>query len=346
MENGNPLRVGVAHWPNNSAIVTGISQALAYLGCEVVNFRHEAPLPPSLDAVFVCGPFGSMTPLANQLVALPDSRRPVLVYIMTEQLPNPDLPEWLRSGGGLLRSHIERAAYRQTTSGEWTVRPWLKRPAGVMQRYRYYGDLIWMQREGILSVLALSSIWTTDFLRERGFDPLLLPPSILQGEDLKLERDIPVLWLGKAGSTRRMRLLKRIRAELRTRGVELMMVDGVKNPYVFGKERTALLNRTKIVLNILRQKWDDNSMRYILAAPCRALIVTEPTLPHSSFQPGEHLVETPLEQMADTICHYLTHEEERQRITDRAYQLVTEHSPLDKMKILLERVVALRPDRN
>lgn len=340
--NGTCLRIGVAHWHKNNVMVTGIAQALRYLGYETVNFQHNAPLPDGLDAVFVCGPFGSTTPLAKQLLACPPESRPALVYIMTEQLPNPSLPEWLRYGGGLLRSRLDRVAYRQQADGVWALRPWLKRPAASLQRYRYYGDLLWMQRQGILSVLALSSLWTIDFLRQRGFDPLYLPPSVLQGEDLQLERDIPVLWLGKTGSSRRGRILKRIRSELRARGVELTVIDGVENPYVFGKDRTILLNRSKIVLNIMREKWDDNSMRYILAAPCRALIVTEPTLPHSPFRPGIHLVATSLDQMADTICYYLEHDEERERITEQAYQLVTQYNGLDKMKMILERVMSVR----
>jgi hypothetical protein len=154
------------------------------------------------------------------------------------------------------------------------------------------------------------------------------------------------LWLGKTGSTRRARLLKQIRSELKERGVDMMVIDGVENPYVFGEQRTVLLNRTKIMLNVLREKWDDNSMRFILAAPCRTLIVTEPTLRHSPFLPGVHLVEAPLPQLADMICHYLTHEEERLQITDRAYQLVTQESGLDKMRMILERVCAMRRKAN
>jgi hypothetical protein len=261
-------------------------------------------------------------------------------------LPNPGLPEWWRYLGGSARSLLDRMAYRQEESGRWTIRPWLKPATSSAKRNRYYGDLFWMKRQGILSLLTLSSLWTADYLRARGFDPLLLPPSVLEGEDLKLERDIPVLWLGKTGSNRRARILAQVRADLKARGIELMVIDGVENPYVFGHKRTILLNRSKIVLNIMREKWDDNSMRYILAAPCRALVVTEPTLPHSPFQPGVHLVEAPVDQMADAICHYLEREEERLAITDRAYELVTRETGLKKMQMILDRVCAMKHAMN
>jgi hypothetical protein len=165
------------------------------------------------------------------------------------------------------------------------------------------------------------------------------------GGDLGLERDIPILWIGKIATSRRHRLLKRIRAELKERGLEILVVDGIENSYVFGEKRTILLNRTKIVLNLLREKWDDNSMRYFLAAPNRALIITEPTLPHTPFLAGMHLVEAPIDQIADSICYYLSHEEERRRIVDQAHQLVTTDLTLRKaVGQILDQVVISRKD--
>ena len=77
-------------------------------------------------------------------------------------------------------------------------------------------------------------------------------------------------------------------------------------------------------------------MRYVLAAPCKALIVTEPTLAHTAFKPGVHLVETPIDQMADAIVYYLNHEEERKQIVENAYQLITSNSPIDRIRKVLE----------
>jgi hypothetical protein len=339
------MRVGVVYWQQSDELAVRISGALEYLGYEAIDFLSTAKLPRELDAVFAYGPFGSLAPLANQLSEIPPAHRPPFAFLMTEQLPNPDLPEWLRYGFGRLRSQAERVAFRRQADGTWQITPWLRWLTTRAYRFRYYGDLYWLQRQGILSVLAVSSLWVADFLRARGFNPIVPPPSYYPdwGADLKLERDIPVVWLGKIATARRGRLLKRVRAELKQRGVEILMIDGIENPYVFGKERTILLNRTKVVLNLLREKWDDNSLRFTLATYNGALIITEPTLPHTPFLPGVHLVEVPIEQIADTICYYLSHEEARRQIVNQAYQLLTQDSTIGKgFAEILEQVELAR----
>jgi len=149
--------------------------------------------------------------------------------------------------------------------------------------------------------------------------------------DLGIERDIPVLWLGKSGTARRKRILRNLREELTQQDIDLHVVDGMENPPVYGHERTILFNRSKIAVNLLRKKWDDNSIRLFLAAPNRTLIVTEPVLPHTPFLPDTHMVTAEIEKMADTIRYYLDHEAERSQIVEQAYRLVTEELTIQNM---------------
>jgi hypothetical protein len=51
------------------------------------------------------------------------------------------------------------------------------------------------------------------------------------------------------------------------------MVDNEERPFVFREERTALLNRTKIALNLTRTWYDDNLVRFGIVAPNQALVV-------------------------------------------------------------------------
>lgn len=67
------------------------------------------------------------------------------------------------------------------------------------------------------------------------------------------------------------------------------------------------------------------------------------TLPHTTFTPGVHLVETPIERMAQTLHHYLARPEERQPIVERAYRLVTtEYTMRRSVGQILERALAAR----
>jgi hypothetical protein len=337
-------RVGVIFWRPTDGIPREQMSRMESLGYEAVRCMYNERLPSGLDVVMATGPYGSLAPLANQLIALPSSRRPALAYLMTEQLPNPALPEWVRYGLGAARSRFERLAYREEAGGKWGAAGPLRRMATKAMRYVYYGDLNWMRRSGILSVLAVWSAWTADYLRKRGFE-VMVPARGLNpdwGCDLGLERDIPALWLGKPGSRRRKILLTRLRQNLRRRGVELMVIDGVERPYVFGEERIRLLNRTRIMVNLLREPWDDNTLRFGLATANQVMIVSEPMLPHSQFEPGVHFVAASVEQMAEVICRYLQEEGERRRIVENAFRLASSIPPGEGIREIVERALQAR----
>ncbi len=318
------LCVGVAYWQLDE-LAQLIAVNLEKFGCQVRLFEHTQ-LPGDVDVVFAYGPLGSLTPLGMQLMACPVAERPLFALFLTEQLPNPHIPELLNYPMAVVRSYFERLVTRYPTTA------WLRLTAKAL-RFRYYGDLHWLRRQGILSLLLLESEVTAEYLRRRGFEPhtFSLGSRPDWGTDLNLERDIPVLWLGKVGSHRRELLLHQIRSQLQARGVQMMVVDGIEHPYVFGHKRTVLLNRTQIVLNLVRQPWDCNSLRFYLAAPNKAMMMSEPLLPHvPTIVPGVHYVETPLDGLPDLICYYLSHPEHRQQIATAAYQLVTEELTTDK----------------
>lgn len=345
MDNVTTLRVGVVQWSQNGGVSSMIVDALREVGYpHVTLFGFDAPLPPALDVVVVCGPLGSLVPLVNQIMAQKRDRRPVVALWMTEQFPHPDLPRWFLRAVGTMRSWAERALYRKNGRHQWEVRRYGRWLTNRLHRYRYYGDLYWLAGLDTPFVLATGSRWICARLRESGFDAIeaYFGYHAGWGEDLALERDIPVLWLGKPGSKRRRRLLQQVRKALRERGVEMHVVDGEENPYVFGEARTVLLNRSKIVLNLLRTKWDNNAFRYYLSAPNRALVITEPTLPHTPFTPGIHIIESPVDLLPDAICHFLNNEAERQQITERAYQLATAELTLEKgVCLLLQKATAV-----
>ncbi len=312
--------IGVVHWGAHDELAEAVTECFSALG------RPAQPVAPTVagrsgvDLVFTMGPFGPILPWVQQ----PSSHAPQLVIWHTEQFWNPHLPTRIGRGMSWLRSTAERrsAALDPTSGLVQSAVGFLK---GKGHRFRYFGDLMWLQRIGVLHTLATPSAWTTRFLGQRGLPAqhINLGSHPAWGADLHLERDIPVLWLGKPGSRRRARLLDEIENALAQRGVKLLRVDGIRHPYVFDRERIALFNRTRLVLNIMRQPQDSNLLRFYLAAPNRAMMISEPLLPHAPFVQNRHIVYAPIEKLADTMVHFLTHEEERRAIAEEAHQLVT-----------------------
>jgi hypothetical protein len=200
-----------------------------------------------------------------------------------------------------------------------------------MLRFRYVGDYYHAYHRGLLSIFADSSSVYAEIHRKHGLPTTYFPWGAAPAwyADLHLPRDVDVVWLGKRGTKRRSDLLDRIRGELRRHGVDIYVADNVENPFVWREQRTELLNRAKITLNITRTWYDDNYSRFSMAAPNRSLIVSEPMLPHCpEYKSGMHYVAAPIQELSAAILHYLEAEEERRIITDRAYNLLTQELTL------------------
>lgn len=315
-------RVAVVRWSASDELSDVICDALGTLGHEPLPFDSKAAVPSAAEIVFSFAPYGNFMALVDRLESLPAGRRPLLIHWNTEGIPDLHLPWRYVYGVSRLRSWVGRAA---TRAGVEDKRPfaWFKER---MLRFRYVGDYYQAYHRGILAVFADSSAVYAEIHRKHGLPTTYFPwgsaPSWYA--DLGLPRDIDVVWLGKRGTKRRSDLLDRVRAELRRHGVDIYVADNVEHPFAWREQRTELLNRAKITLNITRTWYDDNFSRFSMAAPNRSLIVSEPMLPHCpEYQAGVHYVSAPIEELAGTILHYLAADEERRKITDCAHQLLT-----------------------
>jgi hypothetical protein len=164
------------------------------------------------------------------------------------------------------------------------------------------------------------------FLVSRGIDARFVPMGYHRywGEDLRIARDIDVLFLGKLRKNSRLRILRPIMKKLSRQGVVVRTVE--KGCY--GLERTRLLNRSRILIDLVRLGWDMPVMRLLMAMSCRVLVISNWTHGPSPFS-SEHLVQTDTDNIAETVLHYLRHSNERQQIVDSAYTFVTEELTLD-----------------
>jgi hypothetical protein len=201
-----------------------------------------------------------------------------------------------------------------------------------MFRYRYVGDNQYAYRKGWLDLLVEASQVYAKLDYAHGIPAVFVPWGTCSQwhADLKLERDIDVLWFGKRRTKRRSDLIDSIRRELQAQGVKMMVVDGVERPYIFGEERTEILNRTKITINLLTQPYEYVCpFRFHVVAGNRCMVISEPEPNHHpACIPGKHLITSHADEMVEKILYYLSHEDERKQIAENAYQLVTQELTL------------------
>jgi glycosyltransferase involved in cell wall biosynthesis len=250
---------------------------------------------------------------------MPKSQRPFSVVWHYEPLPPPraaKLP-WPRL-------HLQE------------IRRILLRSPGATDVYSNYLRLRSLARHGLPDLLVVSTLSRREFLAERGITahwaPLGYHPS--QGRDLGLPRDIDVLFLGDVKIPRRKPLL----TQLQQHRVNLMAVGDWSDPAYWGENRTRLLNRTKIFLNVQRYSGELSGQRLLIGMANKALVISEPMYNPAPYVSGKHYITATIEEMPEVIRYYLAHEDERRAVVEDAYRLVTQEVTLEHS---LSRILAL-----
>jgi hypothetical protein len=148
------------------------------------------------------------------------------------------------------------------------------------------------------------------------------------GEYLNSPRDIDVVFLGnvrRRGDCRSV-ILRNTQKQLSKKGLSITMTD--RNCY--GQTRTSLLNRSKILIDIVRAPWEIPGMRLLIAMSCGAMVLSCGFAGDASpYVPGTHFINTDPTKLADTIVYYLEHEKLRQEIADAGRKWVTETVTLE-----------------
>lgn len=319
-------RVAVPEWIEDDGIAKMLSFELEQIGYDPVLFSFDDDVPTDVDYLLTFGPYNRILPIWQKNANASSQRRPVTIHWNTEGMPDLRIPLRIVKALAAMRSKIGRMGYSSSLFEHflYSIRP-ISKIDQSLKRYRYQGDYEYACRKGWLHVLSDSSHIYSQVRSKMGVPTLYAPWGASQRwyQDLGLERDIDVIWMGTRGSQRRSRILDRVCSELRSRGVNVYVADNQERPFVFGEERIRLLNRAKITLNITRTWYDDNFSRFTMACPNRSLVVSEPVLPHcTEFKQNVHYVAAKIEDLANTILYYLEHEEERKRIVENAYQLM------------------------
>jgi hypothetical protein len=321
-------RIAVVQWSEYDGLAEIIRHELLQLGYHPEQFHCYERIPKGLDVIFSFGPYGKLMPLVRQLESLPVAERPLLAHWNTEGLPDLRIPWFVMKPIGAGRSWVGR--FSDNLNGQLPPGSMRRRLVSLadsrMHRFRWLGDYFYAHGQGVIGVLVDTSAIYSQMRSQHGLPTLFAPwgSSPLWYDDLQLERDIDVLWMGNRREKRRRALIDRVRRELQRHGVEVYMADDEENPFIFGEERTRFLNRAKITLNMTRTWHDDNFTRFSMAAPNRSLVVSEPLLSHCpAYRSGVHYVSAAHDELASAIVYYLEHSEERLHIAENAFHLAT-----------------------
>jgi hypothetical protein len=194
-----------------------------------------------------------------------------------------------------------------------------------------------LRRFELPDVLVVSARSRQKYLASRGIESHFIPlgyHAATHGRLLGLQRDVDVLFLGTMQVPRRNRLV----AQLRRAGVQVRAEGSWNDGSTWGEDRTQLLNRTKVLLNLQRHPGDFSGMRRILGMSNGALVISEPIDQPEPYVPGRHYIETTAELMPEVIRHYLERPDEREQIIAQAYRLVTEELT---MQTSVQRILKL-----
>lgn len=285
-------------------------------GCEVSLRPRSAVWHESFDLALGYGPFSaenSLLPVARRIRALPPQQRPVFAWWLTEGIPASWLPRWTVSLAGRARIFLDRLGLLRAHA----------------HRLRIIGELQWLHAHGALDVLAVTSPTRAAYLEQFGLRSVVIPlgyDPACHGHDLSLRRDIDVAFLGSIGTGRRKRVFGALARALQHRGIRVSVQQSLYNA-----ERTQFLNRTRVLLNVLRAPHDFVGQRFMLAAANKALLISEPLQDCRPFIAGRHLITAPVAALADRISWFLAHEPERGAMTETAYRFVTQDLTISAM---------------
>lgn len=245
---------------------------------------------------------------------LPAFSNPAVRAIALDAIAQPLTPHWWMATRDVFTQEILR--HRARTEN-WSASSISARAFGfALQQTRAVRAF----KDNVFDYVMTSVPSRADSLAAYGITAGALPVCALPsyGRDLGHgERDLDVLFIGRVNS-RRKSLLPALKAALEARGCSVRIEDDCR-----GEERTKLLNRTRIVINIHKFPWDFPGMRLLMAGLCGALIVSEPAPDMRPFSPGMDFAPTPLDRMVETVLHYLDHEDERLHMVANARKLMT-----------------------
>ena len=298
--------------PGGGNLPDYLSRLLGEAGHRVAQLGRERLDLDAYQVVLLRGSANWWRKISRQLAARPKSERPLIAMWQTEPLP-PPRAAGLRTPRLHLREIVKILIQDSRATDVYTNYLALRRMIG----------------RGLIDLLMASSQGRCELLAERGIASDWVPFGYVPeryGRALNLQRDIEVLFLGELRVPRRKRQIR----YLRRRGIDVQALGDWNDPAYWGENRTRLLNRTKILLNVHRYPGEPSNQRLMLGIANGALVISESIYKPEPFVPGKHYVSASLQEMPDLMRYYLDHEKEREQLVEEGQRLVTQEFTLER----------------
>jgi glycosyltransferase involved in cell wall biosynthesis len=189
---------------------------------------------------------------------------------------------------------------------------------------------MWIKRyfsEGWLDYVFVSSLPGAKFLNSMNILAHFVPVGYHHGmgENQGMKRDIDVVFIGSTKNCRREGLLKTVCQKLKLNGMSIVIADHD----CFGEQRTELLNRARISLNVVNHPWNLPGMRFLMSMGCGTLVISEPLEDPTPYKPGIHFVQTSVSDLPEAIKYYIENDDNREIIVRSASKFITEKLTLE-----------------
>ncbi len=332
---------------------TAICRCLRQLGRTAVLVQDGDPKGFEADRLLILINLGNFAEYCRRLKTATPAERPVVVLWQLDPLLPADAPQQAEAIGLSAARWKDLFQLHQSTGAmpRWKkfctavrLREWACKQCSapgyrkacrlIKQSNGGQGDFDWPQIRGVMenwrNILdahrnkwvdhfVVSTNQRLQFLAARSVPAHFVPVGAYEelGRDLGLRRDIQVGFLGNVKHGRRAVMLERLSGQLKQKGVSLTQVVAGCH----GEERCEWLNRTRILVNLHNFPWNPAWIRFLMAASCRTLVVSEPMNDDHPMIAGVHYVAATLDEMPETILKLLDDPAAISRITRAAADL-------------------------
>lgn len=190
-------------------------------------------------------------------------------------------------------------------------------------QYEVLGRYEWIRKgvdEGWLDNIFVNTMPKKEFLDVVGIPSEFIPLGYHadMGVEMNVARDIDVLCIGELAYGRRKPIVEFIQEQLAPRGIKVTVVSGS----CYGEQRSELLSRSKVCLNIPRFSWDLPTIRIFMSMGCGSMVVSEDIGDSSPFVSGTHFAQASVEGLPDLIADYVANDDKRLAVTQAAKELI------------------------